>query len=134
MSNAKKVVVLGATAVGIGAAAAGLYRATHPKEARGLPPAPGGRRPPVDDSLLDLPPGVVHHHLPTPDGGSIHAIELGSGRPLVLLHGVTLRADVWAPQFHQLADRFRVVAVDLRGHGESTAGSAGYGIPRLAED
>lgn len=58
----------------------------------------------------------------------------GTGRPLVLLHGITLRADVWAPQFHQLADRYRVIAVDLRGHGTSKAGTAGYGIGRLADD
>lgn len=134
MSNAKKVVVLGATALGIGAAAAGAYRATHPKDARGLPSDHRGRRPHVDDALLELPEGVTHHHLPTPDGGSIHAIEAGEGRPLVLLHGITLRSDVWAPQFHQLVERYRVIAVDLRGHGESTAGDAGYGIPRLADD
>lgn len=134
MSNAKKVVVLGATALGIGAAAAGLYRATHPKDARGLASDHGGRRPPVDDALLDLPSDVVHHRLPTPDGGTIHAIEKGTGRPLVLLHGITLRSDVWAPQLQQLTDRYRVIAVDLRGHGESTAGTAGFGIPRLADD
>lgn len=134
MSNAKKVVVLGATALGIGAAAAGAYRATHPKDARGVPTDHGRRRPPVDDALLVLPDGVDHHLLPTPDGGTIHAIEKGAGRPLVLLHGITLRSDVWAPQLHQLADRYRVIAVDLRGHGESAAGSAGYGLPRLADD
>jgi pimeloyl-ACP methyl ester carboxylesterase len=130
-----KLVGLGLTALGIGAAAAGLYRATHPSDAQG-PPEPDPNRPrgPLDDALFDLPEGVVHHHLPTADGGTIHAIELGSGRPLVLLHGITLRSDVWAPQFHQLTDRYRVIAVDLRGHGESTAGEAGYGIPRLGDD
>lgn len=130
-----KLVGLGLTALGIGAAAAGLYRATHPSDAKS-PPEPDPNRPPgpLDDALFDLPEGVVHHHLPTADGGTIHAIELGAGRPLVLLHGITLRSDVWAPQFYQLVDRFRVIAVDLRGHGESTAGTAGYGIPRLGDD
>jgi pimeloyl-ACP methyl ester carboxylesterase len=33
-----------------------------------------------------------------------------------------------------LADRYRVVALDLRGHGRSTAGSAGFGLDRLADD
>ena len=131
----KKLVVLGATVLGLGAAAAGAYRATHPGDARGLAsPDPGRARRPVDDALLSLPADVRHHHLPTPDGGTVHAVERGEGRPLVLLHGITLRSDVWAPQFHQLADRFRVIAVDLRGHGESTAGTDGYGLPRLAAD
>jgi pimeloyl-ACP methyl ester carboxylesterase len=133
--KARNVVVLGATALGLGAAAVGAYRATHPAEAKGpVRPDPGKARRPVPDELLDLPDDVVHHQLPTPDGGTIHAIERGAGRPLVLLHGITLRADVWAPQLHQLSDRYRVIAVDLRGHGESRAGSDGFGLPKLATD
>ena len=131
----RNLVGLGAAALGIGAAAAGAYAATHPKDASGpLTPDPGRRRTAVDDSLFDLPAGIIEHDLPTPDGGTIHAIEKGSGRPLVLLHGITLRSDVWAPQFHQLTDRFRVIAVDLRGHGASKAGAGRFGIRQLAAD
>jgi pimeloyl-ACP methyl ester carboxylesterase len=130
-----RVVIAGAALLGIGAAAVGAYRATHPADARGpVQPDPGRRRRPLDDRRFDLPADVVHHHLPTPDGGTIHAIERGAGRPLVLLHGITLRSDVWAPQLQQLADRYRVIAVDLRGHGESKAGTDGYGLGRLATD
>ncbi|MCU1355641.1 MAG: putative hydrolase or acyltransferase of alpha/beta superfamily [Acidimicrobiales bacterium] len=131
----RNLVVLGATAAGIGAAAVGAYAATHPRDAKGpASPDPGRRRARHDDSIYDLPDDVVARDLPTPDGGTVHLIERGSGRPLVLLHGITLRSDVWAPQFHQLADRFRVIAVDLRGHGASTAGTDGFGIGRLAAD
>lgn len=131
----KKLLLLGTAAAGIGGAALGLYRATHPDDARGPEqPDPGRARRPVPDELFDLPDDVTHHELATRDGGVIHAIERGQGRPLVLLHGVTLRADVWAPQFHQLSDRFRVIAVDLRGHGRSVAGTDGFGLPRLAAD
>ncbi len=130
-----KLVILGATTLGLGVAAAGLYRATHPADARGpITPDPGRSRRPVPDELLDLPDGVIEHEIPTPDGGSVHVIEKGEGRPLVLLHGITLRADVWAPQFHQLTERYRVIAVDLRGHGTSRAGDAGFGIGRLGDD
>lgn len=131
--KARNAVILGGAVLGTAAAAVGAYRATHPS---GVPLAadPGRRRRAPTDDRYDLPPDVVHHALTTDDGGTVHAIERGSGRPLVLLHGVTLRADVWAPQLHQLADRFRVIAVDLRGHGSSAAGSAGYGIGRLADD
>jgi len=115
------------------AGAAALHRATHPADARRLP-GERGRHGPVPDELFDLPDGVAAHEIPTNDGGTIRYLEKGSGRPLVLLHGVTLRSDVWAPQFHQLAERFRVIAVDLRGHGGSVAGSGGFGLPRLAED
>ena len=94
-------------------------------------PAP---EPAPPDALFDMPDDVAHRTMATRDGGELHFIERGEGRPLVLLHGITLRADVWAPQFHQLADRYRVIAVDLRGHGTSTAGTDGYGLPRLATD
>lgn len=131
----KKLLILGASALGVGAAALGAYRATHPHDARGpTGPGPGRARRPVDDALLDLPDGVTHHLLDTRDGGTVHLIEQGEGRPVVLLHGITLRADAWAPQFHLLADRYRVIALDLRGHGGSVAGDDGYGLPRLAAD
>jgi pimeloyl-ACP methyl ester carboxylesterase len=131
----RKALALLAAGFGVGAAAGGLYRLTHPRDAGGpLSPDPGRARLPLDDDLFDLPDDVEHLHLPTPDGGTIHAVAKGAGRPLILLHGITLRSEVWAPQFHQLTDRYRVIAVDLRGHGESAVGSDGLGISRLADD
>ena len=92
---------------------------------------PSGR---VPDSLFDVPDDTAEGTVATADGGTLHYLERGEGRPLVLLHGITLRADVWAPQLHQLADRHRVIAVSLRGHGQSVAGSAGYGMVPLGDD
>jgi pimeloyl-ACP methyl ester carboxylesterase len=86
------------------------------------------------DPLYELPPDVTHHQIPSADGGSIHVIERGVGRPLVLVHGITLQAGVWAPQFHLLADRYRVLALDVRGHGLSVAGSDGFGRRIAARD
>ncbi|MBV9952634.1 MAG: alpha/beta hydrolase [Acidimicrobiia bacterium] len=97
------------------------------------------RADPVTDPLLEVPGDVRHRGVATPDGGRLHVIERGEGRPLVLLHGITLAASIWAPQLHQLAGSaaapgFRVIACDLRGHGGSTAGSAGYGLTVLGDD
>lgn len=97
------------------------------------------RTDPDTDPLLRLPTGVVHHRISSHDGGELHAVERGEGRPLVLLHGVTLAAPVWSPQLHGLAGTpghpgFRVIAVDLRGHGSSTVGSDGWGMAPLAHD
>ena len=39
---------------------------------------------------------------------------------VVLLHGATLDHRSWDPQVAALQDRFAVVALDLRAHGEST--------------
>src|SRR5690606_17645124 len=69
-------------------------------------------RPDIDDDWYDLPDGVTTREVPTHDGGSVHVVEIGEGRPLVLLHGVTLAAEVWAPLMHLAADRFRIVALD----------------------
>jgi non-heme chloroperoxidase len=86
------------------------------------------------DPLYDLPEGVAHHDLPAADGGSIHVLEMGQGRPLVLVHGITLQARIWAPQFHLMADRYRVLAMDVRGHGRSVAGRDGFGRRIAARD
>ena len=92
------------------------------------------REDPDLDPLLELPDDVVHHDIPSADGGSLHVIERGSGRPLLLIHGVTLQAGVWSPQFHLLADRYRVLAMDVRGHGGSVAGRDGFGRKVAARD
>jgi len=76
---------------------------------------------------------AVDFEIPTPDGGVIRGVEAGDGPPLILLHGITLRADVWHRQW-ELADEARVIAVDLRGHGLSTAGSDGASIEANARD
>lgn len=133
--STKKLLGLGLAGAAAGAAAFGLYRATHPAEAQGpAAPDPARHRWDLTDDLFEMPEGVTHGDIDTPDGGTIHYAEKGSGRPLVLLHGVTLRHDVWAPQFNMLADRYRVIAVDLRGHGRSRPGDLGLGLPRLATD
>ena len=93
-----------------------------------------GRTDPELDSLLEVPDDVVHHHLRSNDGGSIHVVEHGSGRPVVLLHGVTLQWWVWSALFRLLEDRYRVLAWDMRGHGESIAGNDGVTLEAVADD
>ena len=45
--------------------------------------------------------------------------EGGEGPPLLLIHGVGLRAEAWSPMLPILNRHFAVTAVDLPGHGES---------------
>lgn len=54
-------------------------------------------------------------------GGAIRVETLGRGTPLLLLHGWTLDRRVWVPQAKALADRYRIVALDRRGNGSSSA-------------
>jgi pimeloyl-ACP methyl ester carboxylesterase len=62
----------------------------------------------VDESLLDL----------AGTGVRVRVLSHGNGRPVVLLHGVSLSAAAWAPLFTALPGR-RLLAVDLPGHGLS---------------
>lgn len=78
---------------------------------------------------LTLPTDLVHHELTADDGGTIHVVERGRGPVLLLLHGVMLNSELWVHQLSDLAARHRVVAVDLRGHGRSVPGDAGFRAP-----
>ncbi|MEU5404618.1 alpha/beta fold hydrolase [Nocardia asteroides] len=53
-----------------------------------------------------------------------------TGRPLVLLHGWAGNLRCWGAAAEELAQRYRVVAVDLRGHGYSDDPGAGYDDPK----
>ena len=49
----------------------------------------------------------------------IHFVDEGSGKPIVLIHGAFGSLEDWAPISLILKDNFRVIALDLRGHGKS---------------
>ena len=66
-----------------------------------------------------------------PSGPTIAYDEVGSGTPLLLLHAFPLDRQMWAPQLATLADRARVVAIDLPGFGESPA--APFSIDGVAD-
>lgn len=52
--------------------------------------------------------------------GSIAYLRAGRGTPVVLIHGVGMNAEVWAPQVDALAPHHDVIAMDMPGHGESS--------------
>ncbi|MEM5313057.1 alpha/beta hydrolase [Paraburkholderia sp. JHI869] len=62
-----------------------------------------------------------------------HYLEQGSGEPLVLVHGVGMQASAWYPQIEDLSAEFRVISVDMPGHGQSDALEAGAGLPQFVE-
>jgi pimeloyl-ACP methyl ester carboxylesterase len=79
---------------------------------------------------LTMPDDLRHHFVDVDDGGRIHVVERGQGPALVLLHGFMLSSGIWVHQLRDLADHHRVIAVDLRGHGQSVPGSDGFGDAR----
>ncbi len=84
-------------------------------------------------------PGFTAHDIETDADVRIHALTGGSGPPLLLLHGHPQTSAIWHKVAPALAERFTVVAADLRGYGDSSkpAGDAGhlaYSKRRMAQD
>lgn len=73
-----------------------------------------------------------------PDGARLAFSEAGVGAPgrapIVFLHGFPLHRGMWAPQLAAFQQTHRCLAPDLRGFGESTAGTEQLTIDRLADD
>src|SRR5438552_1837315 len=64
----------------------------------------------------------------TVDGIRIHVAEAGEGRALILLHGLTATHANWELTIPAFADRWRVIAPDLPGHGRSAKPDAPYTV------
>ena len=60
--------------------------------------------------------------------------DQGTGLPIVFLHAFPLNRTLWAPQEEALSARFRIITVDLRGHGESDAPLWHYTLDQSADD
>lgn len=86
---------------------------------------------------LHRPLGGEQHSVRSHDGTLLHAEVLGpSGAPtIVLAHGYVMSLAAWHYQRRDLADEFRVVAYDQRGHGRSQPAASGdYSIEALGRD
>lgn len=68
------------------------------------------------------------------DGADIAYHDEGEGRPLVFLHGLMANAEFFEPQRALAGEGFRVVRVDLRGHGRTASGHPPPDLGRLAAD
>jgi 3-oxoadipate enol-lactonase len=60
--------------------------------------------------------------------------EVGSGTPVVLLHGFPFNRTMWDEQFEALRARHRVIAPDLRGHGETSVSPEPATMEEMAKD
>lgn len=77
-------------------------------------------------------------HQVTGGGGiTLHVDETGpeSGRPILFVHGFSTSGLPWTYQMEStLAEEFRLLTVDLRGHGRSEKPEDAYGDPELWAD
>lgn len=60
--------------------------------------------------------------------------DAGAGQTILFVHGFPLSRAIWQPQIEALAKNYRVIAPDLRGHGESYAPAGVYAMDTFAED
>ena len=60
--------------------------------------------------------------------------DQGQGPPLVLIHAFPLNRAMWEPQVQAFASHYRIITVDLRGHGESDAPMWCYTLEQFTDD
>jgi pimeloyl-ACP methyl ester carboxylesterase len=60
--------------------------------------------------------------------------DVGDGPAVVLIHGHPFSRGMWARQLAALRDRFRVIAPDLRGYGNSPVTAGTVPMAQLAAD
>lgn len=77
--------------------------------------------------------GVTHRWVDV-SGLTVHVAEAGVGPPVVMLHGWPQHWFCWRHVVPLLADRYRLIMPDLRGHGWSSAPRRGYEKEQLASD
>jgi non-heme chloroperoxidase len=75
------------------------------------------------------------NYVTTTDGVRIFYKDWGHGTPIVFSHGWPLSADDWdAQMMFFLAQGYRVIAHDRRGHGRSSQVSDGHDMDHYADD
>lgn len=81
-----------------------------------------------------MEPVGVTHHTARLNGIRQHWVSAGSGPPVYLLHGFPETWFAWRKQIPVLAERFTVIAPDLRGYGDTDKPSSGYDKRTMAND
>ena len=87
---------------------------------------------PVEAAFPELD-GVEHRYVDLP-GLRMHVAEAGHGEPVLLLHGAPQHWWEWRKVIPGLAERYRLIAPDLRGAGWTDAPRQGYTRDPLLAD
>lgn len=84
-------------------------------------------------SAPEVHPEITNHTVRVKDI-RLHYTRAGDGPPLLLLHGWPHTSYGWREVQRRLADRFTVIAPDLRGVGFTSKPETGYDADNLADD
>lgn len=97
---------------------------------------PESSPPPADEAAV-LPAAVptgFESGTATANGVRLHYVRGGSGYPVVLIHGFGQTWYEWRKVMPALAERYEVIAPDLRGMGDSAPAKSGFDKRTAAED
>ena len=64
----------------------------------------------------------------------LYCEEKGDGFPLILLHGNGEDHTYFKDQIRFFSEKYRVIAIDTRGHGQSPRGDGEFSLSRFADD
>lgn len=81
-----------------------------------------------------MTPALIQHHYAELSALRMHYVTAGEGEPVVLLHGWPQSWYEWRAVIDRLAPRYRIIAPDLRGLGDSGRPASGYDKKTIAED
>ncbi len=77
---------------------------------------------------------IVDRTVEIEGGIKLHYVEAGEGKPLIIIPSWSLTGAWYQHQLQGLSHNRRVIALDMRGHGESSKPENGYRVSRLAAD
>jgi pimeloyl-ACP methyl ester carboxylesterase len=66
-------------------------------------------------------------------GRKIHFLDQGKGSPVILLHGFLESSFIWKSLADRLSQNYRVISIDLPGHGQSDCLSGNISIDHMAD-
>ncbi|MFS4091752.1 alpha/beta fold hydrolase [Streptomyces sp. AF1A] len=130
IGKTKRIIALIATLMAVLAisftSGSGAWGASH---------RPGSTAAPSPSSYPQArPPAGFRSQYAEVDGFRMHYVRGGKGSPVVLIHGFPQTWAEWRHQMGPLSRTHTVIAVDLRGTGDSQVTKSGYQAAQLAKD
>ncbi len=80
------------------------------------------------------PMNSATNYLETGGGAKIYYEDHGEGQPILLVHGWMCSSRFWQKNVPGLSNAFRVVTIDLRGHGNSSKTLTGLTVRQYGHD
>ncbi|WP_298773655.1 alpha/beta hydrolase [uncultured Shewanella sp.] len=74
------------------------------------------------------------HYFKTSDNVTLHYVDKGQGQAIVMIPSWTMSTVQYRHQIEALSQKYRTIAIDMRGHGESEFVDYGYKVYRFAKD